>query len=98
MCIRDRTYDLYADGELLRSIEMTDAQTTVGNRGFGPGRAGASKDPGGFSQTGRQPVKSGGISIILNGSEVMTDTEPVISEDSVLVPVRAVLELSLIHI
>ena len=86
------SYELYADGELLQSIEMTDAQTTVGNRGFGGGRGGGMQRPDGSFGMGRQPVQSDGISIVLNGSEITTDTEPVIAEDSVLVPVRVIFE------
>ena len=82
-------YTLYANGEEIETISMTSAQITIGNRGFGGGM-GKGGMRGEMGQKGdRNPDR---IRVTLNGRELVLDAEPVIADDTTLIPLRNVLE------
>ena len=80
-------YTLYAGGEEIETISMTSAQVTVGNRGFGGGMGKGGMR--GQMNDNRNPDR---VRVTLNGRELVLDAEPVIADDTTLIPLRNVLE------
>ena len=79
-------YTLYAGGEEIETISMTSAQVTIGGRGSFGGFGGR----GMREQMGNQnPDK---IRVTLNGRELTLDADPIIADDTTLIPLRNVLE------
>lgn len=78
------TYDIYVNNEKVQSIEMTAKQVSYGSKSFGGGRG------------GRDFVKAvpsdDSIKVLINGKKIEFDTEPIIQNDTVLVPVRSIFE------
>ena len=80
-------YKLYAGGEEIETISMTSAQVTVGGRGgFGGFGKGGMR---GQMNVNRNPDK---IRVTLNGRELTLDADPIIADDTTLIPLRNVLE------
>ena len=80
-------YTLYAGGEEIETISMTSAQVTVGNRGFG----GFGMGRGGMRGEGENRNRDR-IRVTLNGRELTLDADPIIADDTTLIPLRNVLE------
>ena len=88
-------YTLYANGEEIETISMTSAQVTVGSRGgFGGGRGGFGMgDRGMRGEMGQRGDRNHDrIRVTLNGRELKLDAEPIIADDTTLIPLRNVLE------
>ena len=81
-------YTLYANGELIETISMTSAQVTIGGRGgFSMGRG--NRGEFGNTNSRQNPDR---IRVTLNGRELTLDAEPIIADDTTLIPLRNVLE------
>lgn len=84
------TYSLYGNDTLLQTIEMTTAQTSVGNAvrgGFGGGMERIGNGRPNQNQSARKRIK-----VYLNGEQLNFDTDPVMTYDTTLVPFRSIFE------
>lgn len=84
---KDTSYTISVDGTQVSEFTATDTVTTVGSAVGG--NMGGGKGGMGNRQTGS---KSSGIRVQLNGTSLSFDQEPVIENDTTLVPFRAIFE------
>ncbi len=82
-------YTLYAGGGSVETVSMTAKQVTVGERGMG-GFGGHGM--GRFGEAGAAGGNTDRIRVILNGEELQLDADPIIADDTTLIPLRNVLE------
>ena len=86
------TYSLLVNGSSVATVELTQSQVSTGDRtGFGGGR-GEMGMQGGKKPQAQKPNTGDRVRVTLNGKELAFDSQPVIQNDTTLVPLRAIFE------
>lgn len=83
------TYSILINGETTATVELTQSQISSGNMG---GFAGGGRNPGMRGERNPELGNRGGIRVTLNGTELMFDSQPMMQNDTTLVPLRTILE------
>lgn len=88
------TYTILVDGEEKQNVEMTSKQVSSGETGKMGGMGG--RRPGSWTDNtsagNTAPYGHQDIKVMLNGKMLEFDTDPVIENDTTLVPLRAIFE------